>query len=366
MSQEITRLGPGKPGMTRRKAVCISRGALVAGAVEIKPLRDDTPLPLLVQPQIKGVNIIPWATQHRDLINTELLRYGAVLFRGFANSVGELEQFVRVVSGEPLEYQDQSSPRTKVSGNIYTSTEHPASQRIQLHNENSYSFTFPLKLFFACLTPAIDGGETPIADCRRVFQRIDPGIRERFSQKKVMYVRNFGDGFGLNWQIAFQTTRKSVVEDYCRKNNIEATWKSGDCLRTSQVRPAIARHPHTGELVWFNHAVFFHVTTLEPQIRDALLSDFAEKDLPTNTYYGDGSPIEPAVLDELREIYRQETVCFRWQEGDILMLDNMLTAHGRAPYVGPRKIVVSMAAPLTHEELHSESLSRGKHAERIN
>jgi alpha-ketoglutarate-dependent taurine dioxygenase len=146
------------------------------------------------------------------------------------------------------------------------------------------------------------------------------------------------------------------VEDYCRQNNIEATWKGGDCLRTSQVRPAIARHPHTGEPVWFNHAVFFHVSTLEPQIRDAPLSDFAEKDLPTNTYYGDGSRIEPAVLDELREIYRQETVVFRWQEGDILMLDNMLTAHGRAPYAGPRKVVVSMAIPLTHEELPGESV----------
>ena len=166
-----------------------------------------------------------------------------------------------------------------------------------------------------------------------------------------MYVRNFGDGFGLSWQTAFQTTSKSVVENYCRRNNIEVTWKGNDCLRSSQVRPAIARHPHTGESVWFNHAVFFHVTTLEPQIRDALLSDFAEKDLPTNTYYGDGSRIEPAVLDELREIYRQETVYFRWQEGDLLMLDNMLTAHGRAPYVGPRKVVVSMAIPLTHEEL---------------
>ena len=334
-----------------RRAVRISHGAVVSGAVEIKPLRDDTPLPLLVQPQIKGVNVVPWAMQHRDLINTELLRHGAVLFRGFANPVGELEQFVRVVSGEPIEYQDQSSPRSKVSGNIYTSTEHPANQRIHLHNENSYSFTFPLKLFFACLTPAIDGGETPIADCRRVFQHIDSSIRERFRQKQVMYVRNFGEGFGLSWQTVFQTTTKSVVEDYCRRNNIEVAWKGNDCLRTSQVRPAIARHPHTGESVWFNHAVFFHVTTLEPEIRDALLSDFAEKDLPTNTYYGDGSRIEPAVLDELREIYRQETVCFRWQEGDLLMLDNMLTAHGRAPYVGPRKVVVSMATPLTHEEL---------------
>jgi alpha-ketoglutarate-dependent taurine dioxygenase len=354
MSQEITKPGPRQLGEVRRRAVSISGGALVSGAVEVRSLRGDTSLPLLVEPVIKGVRIVPWATQQRDFINNQLLQHGAVLFRNFADSVVELEQFVRAVSGESLEYQDQSSPRSKISGNIYTSTEYPANQCIHLHNENSYSFAFPLKLFFACLTPAAQGGETPLADCRRVFHRIDPAIRERFMEKKVMYVRNFGDGFGLDWKIVFQTTRKSVVEDYCRQNKIKVEWKGSNCLRTKQVRPAIARHPRTGDLVWFNHAVFFHVTTLEPQIRQALLSDFAEEDLPTNTYYGDGSRIEAAVLDDLREAYRQETTVFRWQAGDILMLDNMLTAHGRAPYIGARKVVVSMAEPLTHAELRDE------------
>ena len=57
-----------------------------------------------------------------------------------------------------------------------------------------------------------------------------------------------------------------------------------------------------------------------------LLAGLEEEDLPNNTYYGDGSPIEPSVLEEIREAYRMETVSFAWQEGDILMLDNMLRA----------------------------------------
>ena len=73
-----------------------------------------------------------------------------------------------------------------------------------------------------------------------------------------------------------------------------------------------------------------------------MLAEFTEDDLPTNTYYGDGTPIEPSVLDELREIYRQETVAFPWEKGDVLMLDNMLAAHGRAPFVGTRKVLVGM------------------------
>jgi hypothetical protein len=98
-------------------------------------------------------------------------------------------------------------------------------------------------------------------------------------------------------------------------------------------------------MVWFNHATFFHVTTLESEVRDVLVRTLGPEDLPTNTCYGDGSLIEPDVLDELREAYRQETVTFHWQEGDILLLDNMLVAHGRACYSGRRKILVGMAEP---------------------
>jgi alpha-ketoglutarate-dependent taurine dioxygenase len=174
---------------------------------------------------------------------------------------------------------------------------------------------------------------------------------ERFVEKQWMYVRNFGDGLGLPWQSVFQTTDRAVVEQHCRRAGIEVEWKSEDRLRTRAVRPAVARHPRTGELVWFNHATFFHVSTLEPSVRDEMLRQFEEEDLPTNTYYGDGSPIEPSVLDELREAYRQEEIAFPWEEGDVLMVDNMLVAHGRAPYDGARKILVGMTQPLSREEV---------------
>ena len=337
-----------KPGVNKfpgigRKAVRVSEKGLVKAA----PLADGKLLPLVIQPAVHGVSLIAWARNNRDFIETNLLRHGGLLFRRFTlQSPDEFEQFIGAVSGEVLEYQERSSPRLHVSGKIYTSTEHPADQSIFLHNENSYQATFPLKIFFRCVTPALAGGETPIADCRRIFQRIEPGVRDRFSKKQWMYVRNFGHGFGLPWQTVFQTEDRSEVESYCRSKGIAVEWKEGNRLRTRAVRPAISRHPRTGELVWFNHATFFHISTLETSLRNALLAEFEEEDLPTNTYYGDGSPIEPDVLEQLREIYRRETISFPWQEHDILMLDNMLSAHGRNPYAGPRKVLVGMAEPL--------------------
>ena len=127
-------------------------------------------------------------------------------------------------------------------------------------------------------------------------------------------------------------------------------WKDGERLRTRAVRPALARHPRSGEVLWFNHATFFHISTLAPEIRSELLELFDEPDLPANTYYGDGSPIELEVLDNLRSIYQRETLRFPWQRGDVLLLDNMMVAHGRAPFHGERKILVGMAEPVTREQ----------------
>lgn len=322
--------------------------ASMENLVDVSPLRPEGGLPLLISPAVEGVDLIGWAAAHRELIDDRLLNYGGILFRGFQMpTVAVFEQFVRAVSSELLEYRERSSPRSKVSGNIYTSTDHPPDQHIFLHNENSYQQTWPLKIFFYCVTPAQEGGATTIADVRRVAARVSPQIRERFIQKGVMYVRNFGDGFGLPWQTVFQTDDPAHVDAYCRNAGIITEWKGNDRLRTRQIRTATAKHPRTGEMLWFNHATFFHVTTLEPAIRDTLLATFAQDDLPTNSFYGDGSPIEPEALEELRAAYYAETISFPWQQGDIMMLDNMLAAHGRAPFAGPRKVVVGMSEPVS-------------------
>ncbi|QSJ14570.1 TauD/TfdA family dioxygenase [Nostoc sp. UHCC 0702] len=324
----------------KRQAVNLSNAELI----KVTPLLSDSSLPLLIQPAVDGINLIYWLASNRELITSNLLKYGGILFRNFhLLDLVEFEKFIQIVSGELLEYVDRSSPRSSIQGKIYTSTDYPADQSIFLHSENSYAASWPLKIFFHCVTPAQQGGETPIADTRRLLQQINPKIRDRFIEKGVMYVRNFGDGFGLPWETVFQTTNPAEVETFCHSNGIKFEWKKGNRLRTRQVRQAVATHPKTGELVWFNHAAFFHVSTLEPKIREALLAEFPEEDLPHNTYYGDGSPIEPTVLDEIRAVYQQETVIFPWQIGDILMLDNMLTAHGRRPFIGQRKVVVGMS-----------------------
>ncbi len=326
----------------RRQAVSLSGEGLIRVS-----FAGERSCPVVIEPRFSGLSIAEWAAAHRTLLSEYLDRHGAVLFRGFKlRDPGEFEKAIRATSdSELLEYAYRSSPRTQVSDRIYTSTDYPNEHSIFLHNENSYQKTWPMKVYFYCVLAASEGGETPIADVRRIYARIDPSIRERFAEKGWMYVRNFGAGFGLPWQSVFQTTDKAVVEEHCRKHGIDFEWKENDGLRTRATRPAIHKHPRTGEMVWFNHATFFHVTTLEPSVREMLRVEFAEDELPTNSFYGNGSPIEDAVVEDLREIYRSEEVVFPWQKDDVLMLDNMLMAHGRRPYAGERKILVGMAEP---------------------
>jgi amino acid adenylation domain-containing protein len=303
-------------------------------------------LPVVFQPEYEGVDLIGWTIQEREKIDARLRQYGALLFRGFnIRSLESFEQFTTTIAPSLMSYGERSSPRHVLSGNIYTSTDHPADQHILLHNEQSYTLNWPMKIWFFCVQPARQGGRTPIADSRRIYSRLPAPIVEKFAQKQVMYVRNYGDGLGLSWQEAFQTDNHRIVEEHCRRDAIEFEWKDGDRLRTKQIRPAVRTHPRTRETIWFNHAVFFNVHSLDRAARDSLRAGINDFDLPFNTFYGDSSPIEPSVVEHIYEVYRQEQVAFDWQAGDILMLDNMLVAHGREPFVAPREIAVAMAEP---------------------
>jgi alpha-ketoglutarate-dependent taurine dioxygenase len=273
-------------------------------------------------------------------------QHGAVLFRGFdVGGVTGFESLVRALSGAPLAYAERSSPRSVVHGNIYTSTDYPSQEEIFLHNENSYQAVWPLVLYFHCVEPPLTRGATPLADTRRILASVDEAVLDEFRRRRWMAVRNFSPEIGLPWQRVFNTDSPDQVLEYCGRNGIVAQWLGPDHLRTTAVRDAVHRHPVTGDEVWFNHCVAFHVTTLPEEARLALLEMFGTDDLPANTYYGDGAPIPDDVLDHLRSCYRAASGRFDYRRDDLLMVDNMLAAHGREPYTGPRRIAVAMAEP---------------------
>jgi alpha-ketoglutarate-dependent taurine dioxygenase len=337
-----------------------ARGPVVGGRTPVPLTTKDlvqptgTLLPYVLRTTEPTVDPVLWATAERDTLKSLVDTYGAVLLRGFGVTLGTFGDVVRAVAGEPQEYVERSSPRTEVGDRIYTATDHPADQTIHLHNENSYQRQFPATLLFCCVAAPRQGGATPVADCRRVLARIEARVVAEFAGKGVRYVRNYGGGLGMSWQEAFQTGDRGEVERRCRDRGIDFEWLGDERLRTGQVRPAIAVHPRTGERVWFNHAVFFHATSLPAAIAPMLRDQLGADNLPATSCYGDGTPIEPDVMDHLRAAYRAESAEVPWQRGDLLVVDNLLAAHGRQPYSGDRKVVVGMAGPLSWDDVRDD------------
>lgn len=300
--------------------------------------------PMIIESK-EQIELGTWMENNRNFVEKHLSSQGAILLRNFQLDISNFEEIIKNFSGELESYSYASTPREKVSGNIYTSTEYPSELSIPLHNEMSYTSSWPMKIWFYSVINAKEGGKTPIASSANIYDRLSSSIKSRFSEKGIMYIRNYTGLLDLTWQKTFDTNNRKTVEEFCCKNGIRYQWENENHLRTYEVSQAIAIHPKTGENVWFNQAHLFHISNLEEPIREYLLSEYKEEQLPRNAYYGDGSPIEGAILEEIRNLYEQESIFFEWKENDVLLLDNMLMAHGRTSFKGKRKIVVGMSEP---------------------
>jgi alpha-ketoglutarate-dependent taurine dioxygenase len=322
-------------------------GLSQAGVVRTDYLNSDQSFPLVIQPALEDIDLADWAKGNLEFIEAELLKHGSILFRGFGvNSTSEFEKFAATIRPDLFgEYGDL--PREGVSERVYKSTPYPENKTILFHNEASHTDRWPMKQWFYCVRPSRVGGETPIVDCRKICQRLDPRIVENFRQKKLRYVRNFHEGLDVSWQAFYRTNNRSVVEQYLRAHATGFEWKPNGGLRTYQISPGVVRHPKTYEMSFFNQVQLHHLFFLDPTLRHSLESLFKPEDYPRTVYYGDGSPIESSVMEEILRVYWETSVSFPWQAGDVLMLDNVLVAHARNPYQGERKIVVAMAEVMT-------------------
>ena len=301
-------------------------------------------LPALLTPSRAGESLLDAFPRLSADIGDRIATVGGVLLRGFAvPSVEHFQQFASAFGHPLLNYEFASTPRTAVGSGVYTSTEYPAHQHIPLHNEQAYAREWPMKIWFHCATASPSGGETPIADSRAIHRRMPASIRQRF-QPGILYVRNYGD-FDVPWQKVFNTDSRAEVEAFCRRVDIRWEWNDDGGLRTIQRCQGTEIHPRTGEALWFNQAHLFHVSNLQPEVRESLEEMLGIDNVPRNVYYADGSVIPDTVFDEIRGVLAEQTVSFPWQAGDVLMLDNMLAAHARTPFSGPRKVVVAMAEP---------------------
>lgn len=284
--------------------------------------------------------------QAGEWLESRLRCYGAVLLRGLPiRDADGFEKALRQIAAALGDDVTGTSRRAVVHGRIYQSSQLEPHHVLDMHNEATYKIKPPRRLYFCSCATAPDGGETPIADSHRVFDRIDPEIRREFIRKGVMYIRHLDErtsGLIQSWPASFETEDRSLVESVCESNDIRFEWYGEKGLKLTEVRPAAVIHPVTGRWSWVNQIQLSHRSRW---IRTGVLPDsLPDSSYPTAVYYGDGAEISLEAVGHIRRCWQREEQIFHWQDGDILALDNLWVAHGRKPYCGPRKLLLALSS----------------------
>jgi alpha-ketoglutarate-dependent taurine dioxygenase len=315
-----------------------------------------------------------WLREHADDVDARLAQHGALLLRGFAvHGAPAFEEVALAIDGDLQESYAGTSPRTARTRFVHTASELPPYYPVPQHIEMSFTATPPRKLFFYChIAPGADG-ETPVCDFRAVYRDLDPGIRAEFERRGLRNIRNYDgpdtprkalDFWKLKrWDELFGTTDRARVEQAAAAQALELTWLPQGRLRLTNTQPAVRVHPVTGDTVWFNHAQVFHsaaarheyghVARRQRRLRahafhavTAVMTGFknlmtAPIDQGMHCTFGDGGEIPERYIRHLQDTIWKHIRFFAWRQGDVLVLDNRSTSHGRMPYQGPRDILVA-------------------------
>lgn len=323
----------------------------------------DEPLPLVLTPKrpTSHADFLELLRSERSWLRQRLLEHGGLLFRNWP--VAGASEFAGAIdalgTGSAVNYIGGDSPRTKVSGAVYSSTEAPPAFKIPLHNELSFVRHYPKHIYFYCETAPAAKGETILGDARRIYRALDPGVRARFSDKQLKYVSAYyGKSLLMevvnsfqrshkSWREVFETDRREEVERLCRENDFEYRWHDDNWIKISQTRPAAITHPETSEWVWFCQP---HLYDFNPRLLGtwryvgAKLFYARPHTRMHEVFHADGSALDRRDLYHIMDTLDANTVAFPWVKGDLLVLDNVLTMHGRASFEGPRRILAAMTS----------------------
>lgn len=298
-----------------------------------------------------------WVGDERTELRRRLAEEGAILLRGFLSGEPEAFQgFIDALGAPPMRYQGGVTPRSQVRSSVYTSTDAPSFLPIPLHNEMSYSDRYPAVLAFCCQEPPRRGGRTPLADTRAVWRELAAEVRDPLEREGLRYEQTLPESSRRtkSWPEMFETSDRGEVDHLCDELDIEATWRNDGSLRIVRTRPASVAHPLTGDRVWFNQINVYHPSfsaelghagrpLLAALLRglERLPGDLAPSH-PIEVRFGDGTPVPREVVDGARATLWRHEVSFPWRRGDLLLVDNLASAHARQPFRGSRSILAAL------------------------
>ncbi|KAM0925305.1 hypothetical protein ACQ4PT_004279 [Festuca glaucescens] len=313
----------------------------VVGECDGQKTVDGEQVPLVLTPAMEGgaggtghEALVAALQAEREWLEGKVVANSAVLLRGFGvRDAAEFDAVVEALGWPDIRYVGPA-PRTNVHGRAWTANEGPLEQSVYFHHEMVLIKEFPEKVILFCEVPPPEGGETPFVPSFRVAERAleeFPETVEELDVKGLRYTftapsnNNKGSMRGRGWEDAFATSDKAEAEKRAKALGMDVEWLPDGGVKTILgPRPLTRVFPgRKGRRMWFNTVVGMH-----------------GKELSSATA-ADGSEIPASFVQRCEEIIEEESIQFRWRKGDILILDNLATLHGRRPSLPPRRVLVA-------------------------
>ena len=286
-----------------------------------------------------------WIQQHKAQIEAELELNGAVLFRDFGVVDDQgFDAFIRAFDWPSFTYEESLSNAVRHNRTelVFTANEAPPSVSIFLHHEMAQTPVFPSKLFFFCEQVAVSGGATPICRSDILLERLQfeiPSFVAACEQKGIRYSQtmpaenDLQSGQGRSWASTLSAANAEEAETKLERLNYQWQWQTDGSLSvTTPILPAI-KILRDGRKVFFNQLIAAFRGWQD-------VRNNSEKSI----CYGDDSLISNDDMAVVIRLADQLTFDIPWQAGDVVLVDNFITMHGRRPFEGQRSVLASLVA----------------------
>ncbi|XAR65375.1 hypothetical protein NMG60_11009475 [Bertholletia excelsa] len=308
------------------------------GKCEGQKVVDGETMPLVLRPPELGKtsaeSLVAALRENKEWFEKILIKNSAVLLRGF--DVGNAVEFNDVL--EAFGWEDTRyvgpAPRTHVYKRVWTANEGPLSEFIYYHHEMVLFKENPKKVILFCEVPPPEGGQTPFVPSFKVTERMleeFPEAVQEMEEKQLRYTftapsKSSGTSMrSRGWEDAFGTPDREEAERRTKALGMDIEWLPNGGMKTILGPRPLTRvfEGRKGRRMWFNTVVGMY-----------------GKDISSATM-ADGTEISEKVVKRCEEMIEEESIQFKWEKGDVLVLDNMALLHGRRPSLPPRKVLVA-------------------------
>jgi alpha-ketoglutarate-dependent taurine dioxygenase len=290
-----------------------------------------------------------WLAAHRPALDALIVEHGGIVLRGFP--MADTDDFASFIEGFPPfqgGYAGGRAPRATISGRVMEATRLSSSVRLALHSEMAYRRDYPRRVAFFSRKTAAVGGETLIGDVRRLADAMDPALRRKIETLGTRTAINFGPkaddqshSYGhmdqRGWNHSFETDDPARVDALCAERGLQPLWNEDGSLTVLNVLDPFVVHPATGKTLYRS------ILHMKPQAEQGLDIEISKtKKYPTGATLGDGKRLSAEEMAHIDALCDQVTYAWPWQDGDVMVLDNLQVWHGRNPYEGERDVQVAL------------------------